>query len=103
MWVQVTVGEPIRAAVETSDAMIKLQNVTVQNISESVAFRIMRMLSIIMQDVRVSYSQGIKVFRSNVTTHGKFLLTHNTATISTVQLHASVTLFYGDFKFLEIK
>ena len=49
MYIQVSAGEHIKAAVETSDAMIKLQNVTVQNTSESVAFSIMRMLSIIMQ------------------------------------------------------
>jgi len=66
--------------------MIKLQNVTVPNISESVAFSIMRMLSIIMQDVRVSDSKGIKIFRSNACIHGKFLLDHNIAAISTVQL-----------------
>ena len=49
MCVHVRAGEPTKAAIETSDAMIKLQNVTVQNTSESVAFSIMRMLSIIMQ------------------------------------------------------
>ncbi|MDD9818551.1 MAG: hypothetical protein OXU61_10540, partial [Gammaproteobacteria bacterium] len=95
MYVQVTAGEHIKAAIETSDAMIKLQNITVQNTSKNEALTIWSII-MIMQDVRVSYSGGIKIRRSSVAVHGKFLVNHNVGDINTVQLRTSVTFFHGE-------
>ena len=78
MFVKVRVSKHIKATIDTSDAMIK-------------------------QDVRVSYSNGIKIIRSSVTAHGKLLFDHNGGYISTVQLHTSVTFFHGEAKFVEYK
>ena len=102
MFVKVSASKHTKATIETSDAMIKLENITVQNISEFEALRIESII-MIMQDVRVSCSNKIKIIRSSVTVHGKFLFDYNVGDINTVQLRTSVIFFRGEAKFVENK
>ena len=98
----VGMGITVTSFVDNCDARIKLENITVQN-TDSTALLIIRMLSIMLQDVSISYSRGIKITKSNITIHGTFLFKHNIRVISIVLLRSSVTSFHGVVKFVENK
>ena len=76
---QVTAARKDVKDAEYCNARIKLENITVQNRTNHTALRIIGMLSITLQDVRVNHNsfKGISIDRSSITIRGKFLFSNN--------------------------